>query len=369
MHTTPGRAMAPGRLPRSGGARHLPPRPARVQPFLAIPRIAAARQALPDARLLLHPVALGLRAADPETQGNGAPAIPGGGAATVQALRSTIQLAPDREEALLATAVRAFLERTEGPGLDEESVQAQLAAWPRRGRGEVLLLPWPIDRTGVFLELRIGEQLIDPELREPGDLALPAIASLEELALDRDRVLATTRSIATGLLHFELEFWSQRSAAWNNLSGQGAETRWDSARAGLLHGESETAPGFALDLDSASLGDPRDDVWPRWARLTLVVARNQATAPESYLAQPLSAMDTELVVTRPEDLPDLQETPWLKVDAEWVRCSELVGARATGLRRGGRGTTARDHARGAAVRAGREVVLYVPLAVGRDSDD
>jgi len=283
-------------------------------------------------------------------------------------LRSTVVLAPDREDELLATAVAAFLARTEGIQVPDEMLQEQIAAWPRRGRGEVIVLPWPADASGVFLDLRVGERLADPELQAPGERGVVELATAEELVLDPEFVLANTRVVASGLLHFGVECWSQRTASWANASGQGSESSWDSARAGLLVPVGEGAPGFALDIGPESLVDPRDDVWPRWLRVTLVVSRGRDVPPEAYLAQPLLQNDQHLVVTRADELPGTGESEWLKVDTEWVRFGDIAGENVGGLRRGGRGTTAKDHARGAAVRVGREVVLHLPLGAGREAD-
>ena len=332
---------------------------------LAGPRPGWRGEGLPDARLLVHPAPLGLRGTLPPTDAN-SPQI---AAPRLQVLRSTVQLDAAQEEALLRVAVPAFLERTEGQGLDPEVVEETIASWPRRGRGELLMLPWPTDDRGVFMELRVGERLADPELREPGELGLVDIATVEDLELERDLVLQTTRPVLRGLLHFEVEFWSQRTTAWTGGGSQGTQVSWDSARAGLLSSGTDLPTDFALDLGEASLLDARDDVWPRWARITLVVSSGPGAVPPSYLSQPLAATDTEFRVSRPDDLPDAGENPWLKIDNEWIHFGDVNGSNVLNVRRGVRGTTARSHARGTPVREGRMVVLVIPLRCGKDGDD
>lgn len=304
----------------------------------------------PDARLLVHEVTLA------GTQ--------------VPVLRSTVRLAPAHEEALLRAA---FAARAREDGASEqrtqEIVEERLRAWPRTGRGEMVLLPWPAGEDGVFWNLRQGERLADPLLLEPEATTLLELAAPEDLVIEPEQVLASTEVVATGLLHFEIELWSQRTKGWDAIGATGAERTWDSARAGLLTSERESPSDFGLDLGPSSLDDPRDDVWPQWVRLTLVVARSPTAPPESRLSKALAENDKTLVVSRPEELPDPAENPWLKVGSEWIRFSNVSGSVAHGLRRGSRGTERRAHAAGTPVRVGRLVVVHVPLTHGRNGDD
>ncbi len=316
------------------------------------PRLVGRPGGAPDARLIVHYAPLG---AD---------------AARVQVVRSTVRLSAAREEQLLEAA---FVALAREDGADErqaeEAARERLRTWPRSGRGEMLLLPWPVDAEGVFWELRRGDRPAEPLLLPADELALVELAEPADLALDPERVLATTRVLVTGILHFEFALWSQRTRSWDVGGSRGAEVTWDSARAGLLTGEKETPEDFGLDLGFPSLRDPRDDVWPRWVRLTVVVARSRAATPESYLSRAIGDNENTITVTRPEELPDPLENPWVKIGPEWVRFQGATGSTLTGVRRGQRGTTARQHAAGTPVRAGRMVVVHVPLAHGRDADE
>jgi hypothetical protein len=137
----------------------------------------------------------------------------------------------------------------------------------------------------------------------------------------------------------------------------------------LLSPDPAAGSGFGLDLGPASLDDPRDDVWPRWVRVTLVVAARRAAPPDSYLTQPVGEAEQSLALSRPEDLPAVDENPFVKVGAEWVRFGGIAGTSLTGLRRGQRGTRAVPHPAGTPVRAGRLLVLDLALPQGRDADD
>ncbi|MBK8978076.1 MAG: prepilin-type N-terminal cleavage/methylation domain-containing protein [Planctomycetes bacterium] len=332
------------------------------------PRVdALAGEAAVDARLIVHRVVAGV--ATPV--GPPPPRLP--------VLRSTARLAPADEERLLEGALRELVAdelrldvSRVGPDGDPDAI-ARLdelrAAWPLRGRGELLMAAWPVDDTGVYLALHVGERLADADLLAEGERRLVDYADLDDLALDAGTLRARTRVVATGLLHFDLELWSQFTTDWDAGSGQGPLQVWDSARAGLLGESDDRRDAFLLDVGPQSLRDPRDDVWPRWIRVTIVVAGPPDAAPEAYLAQSLSTDAQRMVVTTVERLPPPTETRFLKVGAEWVRYANEAGTTLDGLRRGERGTTALDHPAGTPVRAGRTVQLCVPIPHGRDADD
>ena len=118
-----------------------------------------------------------------------------------------------------------------------------------------------------------------------------------------------------------------------------------------------------------SLRDVRDDVFPGWVRVTLVVDRGPNHASDAFLTEPLGREDKTMVVSRTDRLPDPEQARYLKVGPEWVRFSTFGSQRVIGLRRGQRGTSATAHKAGTSVRAGRELVFPLKVAHGRDSDD
>src|SRR5690606_25561442 len=142
----------------------------------------------------------------------------------------------------------------------------------------------------------------------------------------------------------------------------------DSARAGLLTSPEPTAEDFGLDLGAASFADARDDLWPRWVRVTVVVGPPAASPPPAALARALAAGATTVVVTRPDELPDPAVDPFVKIGPEWIRFEAVRGRELVGVRRGERGTRAREHGVGTAVRFGRTLHFDVPLPHGRDAD-
>ncbi len=322
------------------------------------PRRQAYEEQPPDARLLVQWVPLGL--------------VPGESAdGRVQALRATVAIPPAVEERLLRRRLRPLAEQT-AETMEEADVEVALVdllvAAPRTGRAEMLLLPWPAgDPDDAFLELRRGLWLADEEI-VLDQRRVARLMEIEELGDDGmpPRVVAAESAvIASGLLHFELSFWSQYTKDFDREpGGEGPELCWDSARAGWSVEFEERERQFSLDLGDFSLTDATDDVFPRAVRVTLVVARQ---GQEAQLAADLAPGAVELPLRSLRPLGDLPDAGYLKVGSEWVRYTGVRGTTLTGLVRGARHTAARAHSRGTRVRAGKEVSFVLELAHGRDN--
>ena len=316
----------------------------------------------PDARLLVQWVPLGLSADEQQTAG------------TVQAVRGTVRLDEVEESALLSVALRSRAEQMEG-SMEPEDIQARLddllARAPRTGRGEMLLLPWPSgDPDGAFLELRQAVVLPDHRIVLGGESRRRTVGLMEVDRLDRgplrsEHIESLTRPIATGLLHFELSFWSQYTKSFDQKGDGGPEWVWDSARAGLLSDDvDDRRQTFTLDLFEDSLENSTDDVYPRAARIVVVVAN---VGPPALLAEDLGTGESQMRLLSTDRLPDLEATRFLKVGSEWVRHAGVSDTVLTGLKRGQRGTVAVPHPQGTPVRAGKTIVLLVDLPAGRDN--
>ncbi len=231
------------------------------------------------------------------------------------------------------------------------------------GRAQMLLLPWPVGGDGVFMELRQALVL-------PGDeLGLMNIEVLGGEDLSAGRVASMTRVLARGLLHFEIALWSQLTRNWHDQPGAGGpEYVWDSARAGsLLEGRS-ARDRFSLDLGPASLRDPRDDVFPRWLRITMVLDDVNAPVAEAFLDQAMTVLSDVASVDRGEVIAT-NGPGMVKIGSEWVGYRELRGRLLLGLRRGLRGTIPHNHPPGTRLRRGLEVVIDRPVHHGRDAHD
>ena len=321
------------------------------------PMVVDRPAAPPDARLLIYRRPLGFGSLD-----DAAPKLP--------VLRATARIPAARENPMLLRAFRdaAIAEGADPQSADDDARQ-MLAAFGSTGRAEVLLAAWPSDETGTYFELRRGERPLDPLLLPDGVTGLLELDDPEDLSIEPERVRDSWRVVATGLLHFDLAMWSQRSRQWDASGAQGPERSWDSARAGLLTSPEPTADDFGFDVGAGSFADARDDVWPRWLRVTIVVGPPATSPPPASLARSLDATATTVTVTRPEELPDPGLDPFVKIGPEWIRFESVRGRELIGVRRGERGTRAREHGSGTAVRFGRSLQFDLRLPHGRDADD
>jgi hypothetical protein len=213
----------------------------------------------------------------------------------------------------------------------------------------------------------------------PEDPAFPAVLTLyrgfrspvggaESLLLPENldtllEIRRACRPIARGVLHFGLLWRRVFATDWNETAGTVGETDpyvgrvWDSTRA--------LERGFPLFLGPASLGDPSDDVFPRWARVEIALLAPTAVGyglGETELQVPLAEDAREL---RLADLSVLggagPKERHLKVGSEWMgygidRIDFLQGV--VRVERGVRGTRRRAHEAGSQV--------YVGLGESRD---
>ena len=309
----------------------------------------------PDARLLVTWENIGL---DPA----------GAKLGRAQVVRASVRLREEVETRMMTELLGPLAEEDARGGSEQQiadRLEELIADYPRRERAEMLLLPWPADADGVFLELRRGLFLDGDGFGEEGAVELMDIEDWQSQELPS--IPDMTEVIADGILHIEFEFWSQHTRNWNAAPGaDGPELTWDSARAGqLLEGETPRDV-FGLDIGPESLDDTRDDVFPRWVRITLVVSRGMQESPEAFLTSDLGESARTMQVNRTDLLPGGAGLRFVKVGSEWVEFSDEGTRELGGLRRGRRGTVARAHRAGTSVRAGRTVVKVVRLMHGRD---
>jgi len=289
----------------------------------------------------------------------------------VQVLRATVRIDERTEERLLRPALFAQAEAT-AEGKTQQAIEARLreliAEAPRGRRASMLLVPRPAgDAEGAFFSVRRLLQL--PGQRIPidrrRDVDLMEVAEVGSPELPWPVVDQASESIAEDVLHLEFALWSQFTRGFDQRIGDGGpEFSWDSARAGLFGQRDDPREMFGLDVGPASLEDPTDDVYPRWVKVTLVVAA--PIGSEAVLAADLRAGDRNAEVLDEARLPDPRDVPYLKIGREWVRVGALAQRSLRGLVRGQRGTKESDHPAGSRVRAGRTVELFVRVPHGRD---
>ncbi|MEZ5962744.1 MAG: prepilin-type N-terminal cleavage/methylation domain-containing protein [Planctomycetota bacterium] len=290
----------------------------------------------------------------------------------VQVLRAAVRIDERTEERLLRPVLFAEAKATaEGKTQAdiEERLRQLVAEAPRAGRASMVLVARPAgDPEAAFFSVRRLLQL--PGQRLPidrrRDVDVMEVVEVGGQDLPWAVYDQASESIAEDVIHLEFALWSQFTRGWDQRIGDGGpEYSWDSARGGWFGESNDPREMFALDVGPQSLDDPTDDVFPRWVKITLVVAA--PVGSEAILAGELRAGDRNVDVIDESLLPDPKDMPFVKIGREWVRVGTLGGRSLRGLVRGQRGTKPLDHAAGTRVRVGRTVELFVRVAHGKDS--
>jgi prepilin-type N-terminal cleavage/methylation domain-containing protein len=169
--------------------------------------------------------------------------------------------------------------------------------------------------------------------------------------------------IVDGILHFEAACWGPETRSWDaSAQSGGAESVWDSSRGRLRD--------FRWYAGEASEKDPRDDVFPRRVRLSLVLDRPGDRAAGTFLSRALGSGESTLNADDAKRLPAAGDPePWIKVGSEWIR----VGARGAGnevrlVERGGRGTLAERHEPGSPIRVGIAFESVIEISSPREPE-
>ena len=307
-----------------------------------------------DARMICQWEPLGLVAHETQTEG--------------QVLRATVRIDKEQEKALLRKQLIAAGEflANEQDAMDE-TLKLMIAMAGYGGRADMLLLPWPQgDAEGAYVELRHGLSLPERAMpfAEADGRSLMELGSLVDVPPDIVRDQTTV--LASSLLHVSFDFASQFTRGWSEPT-RGPETVWDSSRVGWPDAK-PSGPSFSLTLGELSRYDSTDDVFPRFARITVVVGMSPQDAPQSLLADDLDAGQvTSVRLASIENLPLAIHDNLVKIGSEWVEFAEISGNVLKGLVRGRRGTAPKTHARGTGVRVGRTQVILFRLLHGRDS--
>ncbi len=258
---------------------------------------------------------------------------------------------------------------------------------PSRGLMEVVYTVLPLERAMEEernLRLELGLEEADPQevaqmqtlngkkeekeppsgalvlyrgIRSPigGNRSLFALEELDEASL----IVRVAKPLAYGVLHMGLEYAGNGPGDFDQpLDVGGADVIWDSTR-GIL-------PEFALSIGPGSVEDPRDDLFPRAIRVTLVLERPDRARVTS-LRKRLSATDMRLEILDPSILPRKGSAfPYVKVGEEWIEVGAVKGRTVTIVRRGMRETVATAHQAKAPVRVGITFRKVVPMVSYRE---
>ncbi len=246
----------------------------------------------------------------------------------------------------------------EGSFQNEESPEFQRQLRAKRGlkRGELVLTLEPEGEGSPYLQLRRRVRLLDQGVKSRW-VDAPILGDIPG-----------GKVLLTKILYAEFRFRSQFTESLDLRPGAdgGPETCWDSARAGDFPSEHKVLQ-FSLDLDPASKGDPLDDILPLGMQIRVTVDLGPGMADQAILAKDLDKDSDEVQIDYPERIPyPGPRGGWIKIDTEWIHFKSLRGGTLLGIRRGGRNTVPRFHEAGAKVHGGRETVLAIPIAIGRE---
>jgi prepilin-type N-terminal cleavage/methylation domain-containing protein len=172
---------------------------------------------------------------------------------------------------------------------------------------------------------------------------------------DENLVPERSRVVANGILHFGVEMLPSAETDEPELFDD-----WDSTLGRLKT--------FRWHVGTASMADPRDDVFPRAVRLTLVIEREDAGVTAPKVDAVVTARDRSIPVSSTQDLPSSGDPfPFVKIGEEWVRVAGLEASAIVTAERGARGTTASIHERGARVHSGTTLTRWVELLCRREA--
>jgi len=208
-----------------------------------------------------------------------------------------------------------------------------------------------------------------------------------------DRVLGGAVRVADGVLGLVVEYWAPGTTHWVGeapadqavLERDDAEGAADPATVGTASAGSP--PGAVVDDDGTvaltswdstrgllghafphhrgeeSVLDGRDDMIPRYLRLTLIL---DARLPQTELTEDLSPSSKRLAVRGTSFLNDEAAPDHVLVDQEWMALAAIQDGELL-VERGARGSLVVEHREGAAVRVGRSFTLTLALPTAREN--
>ncbi len=239
-------------------------------------------------------------------------------------------------------------------------IRERLSGQPIPRIGECLLRVKPSGvEDGAYLELYRDVRVLDSRVKKRW--------------VDDGEEPEMTTPLLGNLLYISYRFRSQYTTGMERQDSRAAskapgapELCWDSARAGTFPLDHPILR-FTLDLDAKSGPDPLDDVLPRAIEVLVVVDEGPDLADTGILSETIDKSERQIRVDYPERLPTLYARNYVKIGSEWISYSGIDRDRLLGVRRGERQTAPRPHESGVKIHGGREAVLRLPIAVGRDS--
>ena len=169
--------------------------------------------------------------------------------------------------------------------------------------------------------------------------------------------------VADHILYLGFRFWTATTNTWESVptlaragpdEQSGPSRVWDSTRALISEKEGNVRTGtFFWKRRRGSLDDARDDVFPEFVEVTIVIeGEEQLLGPR--LSERLTSKGTTLTLSTELRLPDDGSQRMVLVDGEWIAIKSSSGCTlaVADKGRGWRGTVPAAHDRGARVVTG-----------------
>lgn len=172
--------------------------------------------------------------------------------------------------------------------------------------------------------------------------------------------------VISGVLYFGVALGSQRTRNFDRpRENGGPENVWDSTRFDFI---SHKASGFSKFTFASELPLPaRERVFPRRARVSLLLAREDADRRSVRLAKDVDAKSSDLVLDDPTPL-EVGAGDIVKIGGELAEVVEAAPRLLKIRARGTLGSKVSDHKTGTTVQRGKMFILEVPIDVWRDAD-
>jgi hypothetical protein len=173
---------------------------------------------------------------------------------------------------------------------------------------------------------------------------------------------AKAQIVATDVLYFSVDYWSQYTESWEEPKGKnessGPERIWDSTRGINVFPMNR----FILHRDAISLNDPEDDVVPQKVRVTVTVDSPLPRCTWTKLQEDIDENTLTLYVEDTRGFPDGDKDSFIKIEEEWMLVAKKTQDTLVIKQRGVRDTKIKSHNAGMTIRTGRtfERVIFIP---------
>lgn len=177
---------------------------------------------------------------------------------------------------------------------------------------------------------------------------------------------AVAGDVIGGVLYFGVQLASYKTQSYEKPRDQGGlEFCWDSTRGEFLGPRATGYNRFSMSLERPILA--RERVFPRRARIVLLLAREDSDRREVRLAKDADMKTSEFVLDDPTPLA-VSSGDFVKIGGEMCEVAE-AGPRSLKVRtRGALTSPPNAHREGQIVHRGRLFMMEIPIAVWRDPD-